>query len=150
MGKGVIESPEYNVSLVQNETIHVTTKYILLLYGAKARNCSSLDELRYKFARTSDRPGCQFPPTNDAFWQHVLRANYQVSLWVHSHLAQPLLLDHAGNGWKIWSDGDIQQVMFFKNAGPVELRDITHLYCNDTDCHLKVMDRALTTRWLVR
>ena len=110
--------PYLGLSRDISETVHVATMYILLLYGAKARNCSSLDELRYKFACTSDRPGCQFPPTNDAFWQHVLHASYQVSQCVHTHLAQPLLWDHAGNGWKIWSDGHIQQAIKKKKCCP--------------------------------
>ena len=118
------------------ETFSVARQYILLLYGAKAKQCSSLDELRYQYACTSDKAGSMFPPTDDAFKQHFLRVNYQVALWIHSHLPKPVLWLPVGNGWKINSDGFLVEVMFEKEAAPVELRAITHLYCTDNDCVL--------------
>ena len=117
------------------KTFGIEQQYILMLYGAKARQYSTLDELRYQFGYTSDKPGCSFPPTDDSFKQHFLRVNFQVAIWILSHLPKPLLWKPAGNGWKISSGGHLVEVLFQKEPAPVELREITHLYCTDSDCN---------------
>ena len=38
--------------------------------------CSSLDDLLYVFACTTDKSSSQFPLTEDAFQHHLLRAEY--------------------------------------------------------------------------
>ena len=53
---------------------------MLCLYGLKGQSCSSLDELRYKLATTTDKPAHALPPTDDAFQQHVLLAQYQTAI----------------------------------------------------------------------
>ena len=119
-----------------SETFTTARQFVLLLFGIKGRHCTSLDELRYQVACTTDKAGSMFPPTDDAFKQHFLRVNYQVAVWVHSHLAKPLLWTPEGNGWHIDSSGYLTEVYFEKDAAPVELRDMTHLYCADGDCVL--------------
>ena len=49
------------------------TKYALLLYGVKGRSCQSLNRLRYNYACKSDTSASLFPPTDDAFEQHIRR-----------------------------------------------------------------------------
>jgi len=60
-------------------------RFVLLLHGKKAKCLASLDDLRYHLATTTDKPSNQLPPTEDAFEQHVLRAQYQVQIWNQSH-----------------------------------------------------------------
>ena len=55
-------------------------RYALLLYGKKGQSCSTLDELRYILASTTDMSACALPPTEDAFRQHVLRAQCQAAI----------------------------------------------------------------------
>ena len=61
--------------------------------------CSSLDELRYIFACTTDKQASQFRPTKDAFEQHIW-AEYQttIHLWWHSYIAKPQLWNPVSNG----------------------------------------------------
>jgi len=106
-------------------------KYALSLYGSKSSH--TLDQLRYVYACTSDKPASLFPPTDDAFEQHLKRANYQVAIWTHSHVAKPVLWNPDGNGWQV-RDNKLEPVMFQKDAAPREVRDLTHLYCTDDDC----------------
>ena len=47
------------------------TKYALLLHGVKGRSCQSLNRLRYNYACKSDKSASLFPPTDDAFEQHI-------------------------------------------------------------------------------
>ena len=51
------------------------TKYALLLYGVKGVSCQSLNRLRYNYACKSDKSAYLFPPTDDAFEQHIRRVN---------------------------------------------------------------------------
>lgn len=111
--------------------ISTATQYAILLYGSKS--CRTLDQLRYVYACTSDKPASLFPPTDDAFKQHLKRANYQVAIWIHSHIAKPVLWSPDGNGWQL-RDNELEPVMFQKDAAPREVRDLTHLYCTDDDC----------------
>lgn len=108
-------------------------RYILNVYGNKDISCTTLDQLRYRYASVTDKAASEFPPTEDAFKQHVLRARYQTSVWLQSHVPVPDLISPDGNGW-VTKDGKLVPVMFLKDAAPVEVRDLTHLYCTDTDC----------------
>jgi hypothetical protein len=79
----------------------------------------------------TDKPASAFPPTEDAFKQHVLR----FTIWVHSDQAKPVLWSPAGNGWKM-DDAELQPVFYEKDAAPVEVRDPTHdMNCADADCN---------------
>ena len=109
------------------------TKYALLLYGVKGRSCQSLNRLRYNYACKSDKSASLFPPTDDAFEQHLRRVNYQVAIWTHSHEAKPDLWNPDGNGWQL-RNNKLEPVMFERDAAPKEVRDLTHLYCIDEDC----------------
>ena len=64
-----------------SSTINVESAYKLAmyLYGNKklVKECKSLDEIRYIIATTSDKSASLLPPTDDAFYQHALRAFYQ-------------------------------------------------------------------------
>lgn len=111
----------------------VSTKYALMLYGSKSKSCHSLDQLRYVYACTSDKPASLFPPTDDAFEQHVRRDNYQVAIWLHSHVAKPILWKPDGNGWQL-TENNLEPIMFKKEAAPKQVRDLTHLYCTDANC----------------
>ena len=89
---------------IQNDVeadVSSARSYVLSLYGKKAKTCSSLDQLRYLMASTTDKPASQLPPTEDAFKQHVLRARYQTSIWCQSHIANPSLASPVGNGWTV-------------------------------------------------
>ena len=62
--------------------IHVPSArlFVFSLYGIKARNCSSLDQMRYLLASTTDKPASHLTPREDAFKQHVFRARYQINI----------------------------------------------------------------------
>lgn len=116
-----------------SNVISTATQYALSLYGSKNKSCHTLDQLRYIYACTSDKPACLFPPTDDAFQQHLKRANYQVAIWTNSHVAKPELWNPNGNGWQL-KDNKLEPVLFQQDAAPKEVRDLTHLYCTDDDC----------------
>lgn len=78
----------------------------------------------------------EFYPTEDALEQHVLRAQYQTSIWCQSHLPHPQLDDPTDHGWKKGPDDQLQCTMYRKDCAPIELRDVTHLYCKDKGCHI--------------
>jgi len=85
-------------------------------------------------ATTMDKEASMLPPTEDAFKQHVLRANYQTRIWCNSHIANQEETPPVGHGWSACDDGGITPTMFSKPPAPVEVRDLTHLYCKDKDC----------------
>ena len=70
---------------------------VLAMYRKRAKACKTLDELRYLLATTSDKPATQLPPTEDAFWQHALRAHLQTLIWTQSHIAKPNIPDPDGH-----------------------------------------------------
>ena len=127
---------------ITNE-LPTATKYALLLYGSKSNSCKSLDQLRYEYACKSDKSASLFPPTDDAFQQHIRRVNYQVAIWIHSHEARPVLWRPDGNGWQL-RDNKLEPVMFEKDAAPKEVRDLTHLYCTDENCSQTRVCHCLT------
>ena len=111
----------------------VIPKHTLLLYGVKGRSSQSLNRLLYNYACKSDKSASLFPPTQDAFEQYIRRVNYKVAIWIHSHEANPDLWNSDGNGWQL-RNNKLEHVMFERDAGPKEVRDLTYLYCIDEDC----------------
>ena len=113
--------------------VETATQFILHVYGNKEVDYTSLDQLRYLMATTTDVPAAHLPPTQDAFKQHTLRARYQTSIWCQAHVPCPTIGHPVGNGWK--NDGCcLTPVMFLNEAAPTEVRDVTHLYCVDHNC----------------
>ncbi|KAG1668106.1 hypothetical protein GQR58_018096 [Nymphon striatum] len=55
--------------------ISLARKFVRLMYGKKGKHLDSLNDLRFHFAATTDKPASMLPPTEDAFKQHILRAN---------------------------------------------------------------------------
>ena len=115
------------------EEVSSAQTYILKLYSNKKTQCTNLDKLRYTLASTTDRSVAKLPPTEDTFIQHVKRARYQVSIWCQSHVQKPILWNPVGNGWKA-SDNGLVPVMHTKPIAPVQVRDLTHMYCTDSGC----------------
>ena len=110
------------------------TKYALLLYGMKGRSCQSLNRLRYNYACKSDKSASLFPPTDDAFEQHIIRCQLPSGyIWIHSHEAKPDLWHPGGIGLQL-RNNRIEPVMFERDGAPKEVGDLTHLYCIDEDC----------------
>ena len=95
-------------------------------YMERRQNHQSLDELRCILA-TSGKPASGFPPTDDAFKQHLRRVHYQVNIWKHNHVAKPEIETPTQNGWKLTASGSLALVMFEIDAAPLEVRDLTHL-----------------------
>ena len=117
-----------------HDFLETARKFVLLLHGKKAKNTMSLDELRYILATTTDKPASQLPPTEDAFKQHVMRAQYQIKIWIQSHVPKQDLPELTEHGWVISGNNKLEPVYYLEQSAPVEVRDITHLYCSDATC----------------
>jgi len=109
-------------------------RFVLLMHGKKTKNLSSLNELRFVLATTTDKPASILPPTDDAFVQHVLRAQYQVAVWCQSHVAKPENMNPVGHGWHVNAKDELRPTMYQNESAPAEVRDLTHLYCTDKGC----------------
>lgn len=108
--------------------------YMLHVYGDK--KCDTFDQLRYVLASTTDKSAAELPPTEDAFIQHVMRARYQVAIWCQSHVPNQVVWEPIGNGWKLSDCSCLEPVMYTKEAAPIEVQDLTHLYCSDHGCNV--------------
>ena len=118
---------------------------MLWVYGKKTIPCSTLDKLRYVLASTTDKSAAELPPTEDAFMQHVMKARYQVAIWCQSHIANPVLWELVGNGCKLLDGEHLEPVQYTKDVAPLEVRDLTHLYCKDHDCRITWKCQCLQT-----
>ena len=83
-----------------------------------------------------------FPPIDDAFKQHVKRVDYQVATWVPSHEAKPVIWQPDGDG-RLLRHNKLVPVMFENDAAPMEVRDLTHLYCIDNNCFQNLLCHCL-------
>lgn len=112
------------------ESLPVARHHALILYGQKKNEkgdlCTSLDELRYVLASTSDMPDSQLPPTENSFRHHA-------AVWCHSHHKKTVLWSPVGKGWRL-TEGLTEPVVYEKAAAPEDVRDLTHLYCKDKQC----------------
>ena len=104
------------------------------MHNKNSKTLSSLNELRFLLATTTDKPATALPPTEDDFKQHVLRAQYQVAVWCQSHIAKPVDMDPVSHGWHVNVKDELCPTMYKNESAPAEVRHITHLYCTDKSC----------------
>jgi hypothetical protein len=127
-----------NLGLSDSVDESVAHKYVMSLYGIKmdcnGKPCETLDQLRFVMASTTDTSASALPPTEDSFQQHLLRANYQTAVWVHSHLPKPMLWSPVGHGWKLDEQNILEPVMSRKDIALQDVRELTHLYCKCKEC----------------
>ena len=106
-----------------------------LCMPVKEKNSATLDKLRYILASTTDKSTAHLPPTEYLFRRHVLRARYQTAVWGRSYLPNLVLCNPIGNGWRLCDDNQsLEPVFYLKDTAPVEIRDISHMFCTDADC----------------
>ena len=112
--------------------------FLLMMYGVKKNSkviSLTPDDYRFVIASTSNKASSNLPPTENAFHQHILRCKVQVQIWVNSNVAKPSLWSPIGNGWCL-KGGISTPIKITIPPVPVELRDMTHLCCRDSDCKI--------------
>ncbi len=84
--------------------LEAARQFALKLYGNKRNDdgemCTSLCELRYVIATSTDKSSANLPPTDDAFVLHARRCNYQTYIWRHSHNPNVQTPSPIGFGWR--------------------------------------------------
>ena len=110
--------------------------YVLNFYSIKGAKCTTLNKLQHIYASSTYRSAAQFPPTEDTFKQHVMRARYQASISCRSHIFNPVLDDPLYYGWNRTQESLLEPVMFTKEVTPVQVGDLTHLYCTERECSI--------------
>lgn len=63
-------------SVSTTEAVYIATKFALALFRNKNDAIQTLNELRYQLTTTTNKSASELPPTDDAFYQHVLRWVY--------------------------------------------------------------------------
>ena len=128
------------------ETGNIPGRHYVLRYStAISKTLSSLNELCFLLATTTDKPVTALPPTEHAFKQHVLRAQYQVAVWCQSRIAKMnsnirlekvlnLLIMSIVQPNSLFRKDELCPTMYKNESAPAEVRDITHLYCTDKSC----------------
>lgn len=119
-------------------------QFVLFTYGKKAKDLSSLNKLRFLLVTTTDKPAYSMPPTENALVQHVFGAKYQVMVWCHIHIPKPEVMDPVSHGWYLNDQNELQPIFFKNESAPVEVRDITHLFCTDKSCERQKCQCMLT------
>ena len=60
---------------------------------------TTLNTLRYHIFCSKQGSSDALPPTYDAIYQHLLRANYQTFIWRRCLINKPLIPQPTDNGW---------------------------------------------------
>lgn len=107
--------------------IQNATKFIGHIYGDK--ETTSLDLLRCARAQKGISVK-RLPPTNNSFYQHLLRCVYQVFIWKHAtvgniHMPSPTEFGYYDN------NGQMSPIMMTQEAAAPEL--INDIVCDCTD-----------------
>ena len=57
-------------------------------------------------------------------------------MWCQSHVLKPVLCNPVGNGWRLSDDSQsLEPVFYLKDQAPIEVTDLTHMCCTDTNCN---------------
>ena len=119
------------ISSLQNKLLESQLeieKFVVAVYCPKTHTISTLAEARwFLFCKNPD--DCEkFPPTSDAFQQHLLRAQLQAVVWYSSDRAIQPVLDPCNFWWKSKNDG-FEPIGFVNNVAPSSLVQLTSCKC---------------------
>ena len=64
----------------------------------------------------------------------MMCAMYQAHIWCSSHCANIVSKDPLQYGWVEDDDKCMRRVLMTKGPAPLEVRNLTHLLCNDAKC----------------
>ncbi|CAG9762726.1 unnamed protein product [Ceutorhynchus assimilis] len=108
-------------------------KFTLSLY--RNDKCKDLNEVRQKMTKETKKSAKEIPPTEDAFYLHVLRCYYQVRLWTMSHIGLVDRLDPKNYGWTIDTNNCLSPKFTNKTPIPDEIRKVISLFCTEKNCN---------------
>ena len=108
-------------------------RFVCLLYRSSA--ITDVNKLRYHIFAPKASPSDQLPPTKDALYQHVLRANYQASIWQRALYGKPEIPSPNGHGREVTSEQhQILRIKWMTQAlAPEELLLLVNCHCR-TGC----------------
>ena len=115
-------------------SVAVARSYALLLYEKKG-NDMELTSCATSWLRqqTSAHP-CfsrrRMPSKSTSFEQNT-KHGFGI---IATCLTNEEVIEPVVHGWTACDDGGITPTMFTQASAPVEVRDLTHLYCTDKDC----------------
>ena len=90
--------------LLSNETLEAVEKLVCELFLSKTDICA-LMALRLCLFTKKQARSQQLPPTQAALHQAVLHAHYQLLVWNHDIVPNPVLPSPEGFGWK-WEEDE--------------------------------------------
>ena len=118
-------------------------EFVIRLYSSKS---TTINEARYQLFCTESHQSQQLPPTQHALKKHIIRANYQTSLWkqaIDSVSDIPSLTQH---GW-ILSDNSLDICWTDRERALDALLQLGRCKCNQictTRCSCKVAELSCT------
>ena len=95
-----VDQLELNLKMTDSHTLNIE-KFVCRIY---AKTGNDANEVRYLlFSKLKAVQSHSLPPTIQALKKHILRANYQATIWKHAlfritHICESNLEDH---GWKM-------------------------------------------------
>lgn len=113
-------------------------KYVCHMYGSQ--RYTQVNKLRYDtFCKKNERQSSTgiidscggidmslLPPCKASLDMHIRRVNYQVYIWVHSHVNYPQLPDEQMSGWNLNPDG----IEFNWADGNIVPQELIEVLCN--------------------
>ena len=101
------------------------------LYGRK--NCNNIDECRYDWLRLGGKSERMLPSNKDSLLKHILRANYQTSIYRNCLTSKIVVPSPVHHGWKI-SNGCLEIDWMTNEPVPKTLIEHIHCKCKKTSC----------------
>ena len=95
---------------------------------------ASLSDVRWHLFSKSAKNGIDLPPTHAACVQHIMRANYQSTIWRQADNHIQLLDNPENQGWKLDSFGSYRAVGFTNLVAPKDILELVKCGCT-TGCH---------------
>jgi len=91
---------------VSQETMDNIETYVCHLYGSK--KITSIDELRYAIfcAKKGNIESQNLPPCQNTLRKHIIRANYQATIWSRAVESDPKIPSPEKHGWLLSKDVD--------------------------------------------
>ena len=103
--------------------------------GKKERDVDTFNECATSLPwQQTSRQQCFPQPKTLSTSIHILRAKFHIFIWCKSHIPNQELIEPVGHSWSACDDGLVTPTMHTRASTPVEVRDLTHLYCTYKEC----------------
>ena len=131
--EGILDIGQHPVN-IEERVVESVNQAVSVIYSGKLM--ANTDDARYDLFSKKGLSSEKLPPTSDALYMHIRRANYQAYIWKSTTVPILDLPSPLDAGWTSDKEGHLVPMKMTQASAPEALLDFTKCSCK-TECHTR-------------